>query len=228
MLQQFALIAGFLAAWTPPTYNATVVAAFANKTLTSASHFADDDPYKNGTVPDPGRANDTATVCGVLYEAEAARDRYALVTYPSASAASGAGAHVTHAHPCAACSTLQDLSAYMGTHNLTAPVRKCGLELIKGRVKSCLRGLGFTDDCVNIWYFNIVNSRDHCAVPCVLHGKYPYNNPDGSLNDCIQCDETDSGPLFKQFSGRTRRDSGLTSAIERPPDSIFEVEHYYY
>ena len=51
---------------------------------------------------------------------------------------------------------------------------------------------------------------------------------DGSLNKCIQCDETDSGPLFKQFSGRTRRDSGLTSAIERPPDSIFQVEHYYY
>ena len=216
-----------LHSWTPPTYNSTVVAAFANKTLTSASHFADDNPYKNGTVPTPGRVNDTS-VCGVLYADEAARDKYALVTYASAAAATAAGAHVTHAHACAACSALQDLSVYMGVHNLTAPVRKCGLELIDSKVKACLQGLGFSNDCVNIWFYNIGNSRDHCAVPCVLHGKYPYNNPDGSLNKCIQCDETDSGPLFKQFSGRTRRDSGLTSAIERPPDSIFQVEHYYY
>jgi hypothetical protein len=29
-------------------------------------------------------------------------------------------------------------------------------------------------------------------------------------------------------SGRTRRNSGLLSAIDRAPESIYEVEHYYY
>ena len=47
-------------AWTPPTYNHTVVDSFANKTLASPSHYCDDNPYKNGTVPTPGRANDTS------------------------------------------------------------------------------------------------------------------------------------------------------------------------
>jgi len=32
--------------------------------------------------------------------------------------------------------------------------------------------------------------------------------PDGSLNDCLQCDEDKSGPNFKWFSGRTRYNFG--------------------
>ena len=44
------------------------------------------------------------------------------------------------------------------------------------------------------------------------------NKPDGSLNDCLQCDEDVSGPNFKFFSGRTRRNSGIPSAIMRPPE----------
>ena len=139
-------------------------------------------------------------VCGVLYENEAVRDRYSLVTYSHASAATKAGAHVTHLHPCSACSTLKDLSVYMGVHNLTAPVRSCGLDVLsKDKEMKCLRALGFTEDCVNIWYYNTLNSRKDCAIPCLVNNHYPYNNPDGSLNPCIQCDEDKSGPIFKQF-----------------------------
>jgi len=40
--------------------------------------------------------------------------------------------------------------------------------------------------------------------------------PDGSLNACLACDEVHSGPTFKAVAGKTRRRSGLSSAIARP------------
>merc|ERR1712146_503806 len=100
--------------------------------------------------------------------------------------------------------------------------------LSKANEIACLKALGFTDDCTNIWYYNTLNSRAHCALQCLnpKYSKYPYNmqpssaDAPGPLNPCIQCDEDKSGPIFKQFSGRTRRDSGLLSAIDRPPSSI--------
>ena len=39
---------------------------------------------------------------------------------------------------------------------------------------------------------------------------------DGKLNPCLECDEVKSGPLFKYYAGRTRRDSGIVSSIPRP------------
>ena len=36
------------------------------------------------------------------------------------------------------------------------------------------------------------------------------------LNSCIQCDECYSGPVFQKYSGRTRRNTGIVSAIRRP------------
>lgn len=41
---------------------------------------------------------------------------------------------------------------------------------------------------------------------------------DGHLNPCLQCDEDKSGTLFKYYSGRTRRNSGIKSEIDRPED----------
>jgi hypothetical protein len=58
--------------------------------------------------------------------------------------------------------------------------------------------------------------------------------PDGSLNACLACDEAKSGPTFKAVAGRTRRRSGLSSAIARPcldeqgEPAIYPVEHYYF
>ena len=40
--------------------------------------------------------------------------------------------------------------------------------------------------------------------------------PACALNDCLQCDEDEAGPVFKAVAGRTRRRSGLESAIARP------------
>ena len=42
---------------------------------------------------------------------------------------------------------------------------------------------------------------------------WPYNQEDGTLNPCLQCDEDVFGPVFKALAGRTRRKSGLAAAI---------------
>ena len=47
------------------------------------------------------------------------------------------------------------------------------------------------------------------------------NEQTGKLNDCLWCDEQLSGPGFKYSAARTRRASGLPSAIPRPNDRLF-------
>lgn len=97
-------------------------------------------------------------------------------------------------------------------------------------VFNCLKNIGFSDECSKIWQYNIKNTRSKCFQPCIIAWitDAPLNNPDGSLNDCIQCDEDISGPNFKYFSGRTRRNSGIPSAIHRPPESVYNMTHCYW
>ena len=98
----------------------------------------------------------------------------------------------------------------------------------------CLTKLGLTLPCAEIWYYNSKNTRKKCLKPCLRDWNQPYNVPSESacpnctLNSCLQCDETKSGPIFKKVAARTRRDSGLSSAIWRPPSSIANITHYYY
>lgn len=55
-----------------------------------------------------------------------------------------------------------------------------------------------------------------CGATCLKDLKKPYNIPPScKLNDCLQCDEDHAGPVFKRFAARTRRRSGLISAIQR-------------
>jgi hypothetical protein len=52
------------------------------------------------------------------------------------------------------------------------------------------------------------------------------NEVTGKLNECLWCDERISGPGFKFAAGRTRRASGVKSAIPRPNDRLFyEADH---
>ena len=51
---------------------------------------------------------------------------------------------------------------------------------------------------------------------------------DGKLNACLQCDEDKSGPVFKFFAGRTRRNSGIKSEIDRPEDQVYNMTQCYY
>lgn len=55
------------------------------------------------------------------------------------------------------------------------------------------------------------------------------NENSGKLNACLWCDEKTSGPGFKYAAARTRRGSGLPSAIPRPNDRLFyEADHSAY
>jgi hypothetical protein len=99
---------------------------------------------------------------------------------------------------------------------------------------NCLKKLGFTDACAQIWGFNIENTRAKCMGTCAATAPTKHKLPDGSLNACLACDETNSGPTFKAVAGRTRRRSGLSSGIARPcldaqgKRAVYPVNHYYF
>lgn len=189
------------------------------------------DPY---AAPAPAPDSE-GTVCGVLPAADsgAAVRGYELVTYESEAAARKAGATVTHFGRCGVCSTLENLAVYLRHNDLGAPVRECGL---KGGSNgqsdfdadvACLRGLEFDLPCAQVWAWNTAHTRASCLGVCLAQFDAPYNQPDGRLNDCLQCDEDQSGPVFKAVAGRTRRNSGIPNAICRPCAEVHPLPHRY-
>ena len=106
-------------------------------------------------------------------------------------------------------------------------MRACGLEFfsdVEGN-QQCLEEMGFTSACAEIWTYNTVNTRNECLDVCLTALSEAYHKEDGSLNDCIQCDEDISGPVFKAVAGRTRRNSGLATALCRPCETVWRIEH---
>ena len=53
-------------------------------------------------------------------------------------------------------------------------------------------------------------------------------NPDGTLRDCILCDELNSVPGYRYASGLTRRGAGIEAAIERPLDEMYSIDYRQY
>jgi hypothetical protein len=184
------------------------------------------DPYlawrgREPPVPPPG------SVCGIRFEADGVR--YRLEPFRTTEAARAAGFAVTHVGTCGTCSTLQDLAVYLERPDLTSPVRRCGMRINQGDVVTCLEALGFSGACEETWAFNARNTKHACFFPCMLSwvtGE-PSTGPDGRLNDCLQCDEDRSGPVFKAVAGRTRRNSGIRSSIPRPEEQVAPVVHDY-
>jgi hypothetical protein len=186
----------------------------------------DVDPYdtwrgKRPPVPPPG------TVCGVRFEPD--RVHYRLATFPGEGAARAAGFAVTHLGACGTCSTMQDLAVYLGQPDLTAPVRRCGLHPTSAGVLQCLARLGLSPACARTWFWNARNTGRECLAVCAVSWvrEEPSTTPDGKLNDCLQCDEDRSGPVFKAVAGRTRRNSGIVSSIPRPGDEVARIAHDY-
>jgi hypothetical protein len=209
--------------WVQPVYTAVDVAALRAFNLVEAPAVLDADPYAS-PPPEPP---DAAAVCAVIVEGSG---DYRVESFPSEAAALEEGASVTHAGTCGLCSSLADLAVYMETPDLTAPVRECGLQGIRegdARTRECLLELGFTAPCAEIWYYNTLHTRSVCARDCFALIGAPYHNEDGSLNACLQCDEDLSGPVFKAYAGRTRRNTGLATAMCRPCEEVLRVEHRY-
>jgi hypothetical protein len=180
------------------------------------------DPYLSAAP-----AVSDGAVCAVVVEDATART-YRVRNFDSAESASRAGAFVTHGGVCGACSTLADLAVYAERPDLTEPVRACGL---RGGghagLVDCIRALGFTLPCAQVWAYNTEHTRDVCGEICIRMLRAPYNLADGRINACLACDEERSGEVFKAVAGRTRRNSGTPSAMCRPCAETLRIAHDY-
>lgn len=166
-------------------------------------------------------------VCAVVIE-NLAEKTYHLANFADAQAAQQAGAVVTHYDACGLCSTLADFAVYAENRDIGTPVRQCGIANLAKPFDSlvaCIEGLGFTRPCAQIWAYNTRNTQAKCLQPCF--NMTTYHNSDGSLSDCLACDELYSGPVFKAVAGRTRRNTGLASSICRLCEEVQPVEHNY-
>jgi len=175
-------------------------------------------------------------VCALHYEDDPGTDnnsgvgaQYRMQSYASRSEAEAAGAVVTHAGACGVCSTTQDLAAYLRSPDLTTSGRRCSMQglLSFDLGVDCYQQLGFTETCAEMWIYNGYNTRDNCMLTCIAN-TFSDNSgpaPQCALNSCLQCDEDHSGPFFKKFAARTRRRSGLLSAIVRPCDALHQITH---
>ncbi len=214
----------------PPDYDARFIQSLIDGwTLATPYATIATDPYASTAPP----ADPPGTVCGVLPGAPLASGPrpYALVTYASEPDARAAGASPTHFGHCGVCSTLANLAVYMRENDLTTPVRDCGLKGFgdggEDANVACLQAIGFDLPCARAWYFDTLHTRTVCLAPCIAEIKNPYQLPDGALNTCIQCDEDQSGPVFKAIAGRTRRNSGLPNALCRPCSEVRPLVHSY-
>lgn len=210
--------------WQPEPWTDARVDALRAWTLAEPYPELLTDPY--ATTPP---ASPPGEVCG-FEVIDLAQHSYRLTTFASEAEALQAGAIVTHQDACGLCSTLTDLAVYASTPDLTAPVRQCGIDALGQPIEvdiACLEQLGFTKPCAQIWAYNTQHTRGECLSTCAALLNAPYHDPDGSLNDCLQCDEDKSGAVFKYVAGRTRRNTGIPSALCRPCNEVARLAHDY-
>jgi hypothetical protein len=133
---------------------------------------------------------------------------------------------ITHSGACGACSNAQDLVVYMENLDLTAEGKRCAaIGIASERLgQRCYEELGMTEACAAIWLYNSLYTGDVCRGVCVGFTAIGAENngppPECELARCLQCDEDEAGPNFKKFAGRTRRGSGMLSAIARRCDEV--------
>ncbi len=210
----------------PPVYTKEMVDKFSGKILKNPPDPLTSDPYDKPQENVPQHDK----VCGVILDSDDP-EYYSLATYDTLEELEADGAILTHYGACGLCSPLNNLAVYILVGDLTGPVRQCGLDnLIGGSEEKnieCLMKLGFDYPCAQIWYYNTDHTGSKCWWACITARDDPYHKPDGSLNDCIQCDEDNSGDVFKAVAGRTRRNTGLPAALCRPCYEALPVFHVY-
>lgn len=207
------------------------------------------DPYQNetcDTVPslEKNKWNNKNAVCGLLFQepheehvqswrrngGTCPLSNYTMQTFASAQEATKQNSVITHVGSCGACSTTQDLAAYLAHPDMVDAGRRCTNRILLFGKKSgvaCYQALGFTESCAAIWAHNSLNTATVCRRTCVRHLFSPPNLPEPhcKLNDCLHCDEVKSGPNFQLFAGRTRRNSGLRTPILRQCEGLANMEH---
>lgn len=195
-------------------------------------------PGRQTVLDDSWRRQSTdVRVCGVRFTAAAAHE-YHLATFPDVAALRvEPDFRLTHHGACGSCSTLQDLAVY-ATLDLTHMAAQCARRLTIGRQKACMQAIGFSEPCAESWAYNARHTRRHCARTCIAElgwrsalfssGDALLQGEEGMLNACLECDELISGPGFQYSAGRTRRNSGIVSEIDRPDAAVRAVAHDYF
>ena len=177
-------------------------------------------------------------VCAVGF-ADSTRISYQLRTFPDPNSAVKTNFIITHRHHCGTCSSLHDLAIYLEKPDIVTPTRICAKQLKADDIKACLmEEVGLGEHCAETWTYNVLHTRRHCTAICVgYYGLWnvltnnmskPPIDEHGNLNPCLACDEYTSGPGFQYTAGRTRRSSGLVSAIPRPEAEIYQIDHQRY
>ncbi len=208
-------------AFTPTEFTPELLSRLAGWTLLDTPPDVSVDPY---SLPAPPLVEG---VCAVQV-VDAASKSYRLKTFATTAEAKSAGAKVTHADGCGACSTLADLIVYGREPDLGRKVQDCGVRTLTAGLEAnitCLSDLGFTPACARTWAYNTRFTRMKCFATCLPLLDAPYHLADGGLNACLECDETQSGPIFKATAGRTRRNTGIPSAICRPCSEVGRISH---
>ncbi|KAJ4457846.1 hypothetical protein PAPYR_6522 [Paratrimastix pyriformis] len=148
--------------------------------------------------------------------------------YATQEEACAAGTFPLHGGFCGACSNGHDINIYNETRNtLTNTTTHCALiATLEGedRGRECMeKKVGFTPACNQCWIDNMGCDSAQCLGIC-LEAKekhWPPNWPDGSLNDCLKCDEARCGTQFITCAGANRRRCGILSDIERPGSTVW-------
>ena len=219
--------------WVPVTeFSDELVSGFRTKTLLNPFEDLLCNPYtdeKCTTSPPQQHVGVDGAVCAFKYSDDASCDEYSMVTYMSEEEAAADGAFLTHTGACGLCSTAQDLAVYMANPDMTSAGKKCATKglISESWGKACYEDLGYTPPCASIWNFDGIYDGQQCKWTCIRHLFSDSNGPPPlcELNDCLQCDEDEAGPLFKDFAARTRRRSGLASAIARGCDEFPQIIH---
>ena len=170
-----------------------------------------------------------------------------MVTYASRNKAIQEEAFVTHTGACGYCSSAQDLGVYLnGQIDLYDLSFKCYLqwatsnsadEKRNDQLIQCMQQSGMTTNCALAWVINVYFtslppnppfpfSCLNACLPLLTNPMPPNNEENCALNDCLQCDEDVSGPVFVELAGRSRRNSGIVSTnIARACDDTAEIRH---
>ena len=218
--------------WTPQQdFPSELIEGFLAKKLTNPWGPLTCNPYEDEgcqTNPPQVLVDNADAVCAFKYSTSDCEE-YGMITYESEGAASADGAFVTHLHACGLCSTAQDLAVYMANPDMTSAGKKCATKALVSKKwgQTCYENLGYTKPCATIWNFDGIYDGQNCKWVCMKNLFADLNGPPPAceMNACLQCDEDMAGPLFKAFAARTRRRSGLTSAIARTCDEFANLKH---
>lgn len=222
--------------WQPQTSFSTAMVESYKEQLPTSFYALNCNPYKTEnchTTPLQDYLEEESAVCAISYpilqNGEQSCTNYSMVTYKSSKDALNAGAYITHEGSCGVCSTTQDQALYL-TQDFTDAGKKCATKGVLNEEAGleCYIELGLTYDCAKIWNYDGIYDGTTCATTCLGALSEPNNGPAPGceLNDCLQCDEDNAGPIFSTFAGRTRRRSGLLSEIIRPCESIARINVY--